>query len=141
MSEFNEQFKNTHVEPAFGNDGTIDDFYERLAESMESPRPNADSQELGIADSAVLAKVIEQLFDWLATSNINDPRCLKAMGMRVLAAAWVINPARYGNRSLHEIATKLGFGANNLSPLTAEFSRRFKVSNQFQAHDWRRKKP
>ena len=133
MSEFNEQYKSPHIEPAFGKDGTCDDFYERLSEVMD------DSRTTDHAGPAQMSQLIGQLFDWLTHVNLNDPRCIKSMGMRVLAAGWVLNPNRFGNRSLHNIALQLGFGPNNIAPLTAAFSRRFNVTNQFQSHNWRTK--
>ena len=132
MSEFNEQYKSPHIEPAFGNDGTCDDFYERLNE-IPDENPTADH-----VDRAQLGQLLSQIFNWLTEGNLSDPRCLKSMGMRVLAAGWVLDPNRFGNRSLHSLALQLGCSPNNIAPFTAAFSRRFKVSNQFQSHNWRR---
>lgn len=106
---------------------------------MTTPNTKTDSSLDG-ADCEKMLIAIRQLLNWMATVNLSDKRCLKAVGLRVLAAAWVMDPARFDNRSLHAIALQLGFGANNIAPHTADFSRRFGITNQFQSHNWRTKK-
>ena len=55
--------------------------------------------------------------------------------MRAIAALWVIEPSFFNGRpSLTEIARQLGFTAANISPITAEFSRRFRITNVNQSH-------
>jgi hypothetical protein len=130
MTEFNEQYKSPHVEPAFGNDGSTDDFYERLTESLGESLTGPHSEQLALA--------IHEIFNFICAGKLEDKRGLKRMGMRALAAAWVLDPGRFEGMSLHQMAHTLGFGANNLAPLTAEFARRFGVTNKFQSHNWRK---
>jgi hypothetical protein len=130
MSTFNEQYKSPHVEPAFGDDGADNDFFQRLAESMGEAITGPDAAQFTLA--------LHEIFSWICAGKLEDKRSLKRMGMRVLAAAWVLDPGRFENQSLHQMAHAIGFGANNLAPLTADFARRFNVANKFQSHNWRK---
>jgi hypothetical protein len=81
------------------------------------------------------ARLLSVLLDWLLAVNLADQRALKSIGVRAVAMAWVINPERFEGASLTTLAKRLGYGSGAaISPEAAEFSRRFGISNHFQAH-------
>jgi hypothetical protein len=110
---------------------------ETIQNSIET-EPHDEPVNLNDPEYEKLMAAVRIILEWMTPATIiKDKRCLKSMGMRAVAAAWVIDPSRFNNRSLHNIALELGFGANNIAPLTAEFSRQFGITNQFQCHNWR----
>jgi hypothetical protein len=67
--------------------------------------------------------------------NLKDARAVKAVGVRACAAAWVIDPEHFDGASLTKVARSLGYSSQAaISPEAADFSRRFGITNHFQAH-------
>ncbi len=135
-TDFNESFKSPQVAPAFGHDGAVDFDEESLLEALgESSELNIDPKS-----RADLARALHEILKWLIPNpdRLNNPDNLKAIGIKVIAMAWTLDPSRFGNDSLAKISKHMGFTAANISPLTADFSRRFGVTNEFQKHNWRK---
>lgn len=84
-----------------------------------------------------LVTAMRFLFDWMIRGDLRRTCALRVIGKRALAAAWVVDPARFNNDSLRSIAKQLGCTAANISPLTAQFSRLTGIVNEFKDHDWR----
>jgi hypothetical protein len=140
-----DEFKPSQLNPAFHGNPDFD--WETVFASLDgedhsnSNTMADDSTRCGAY--AMSARLLARLLDWLIDANLKDSRgevVLRSIGVRTVAMAWVINPQRFDNASLAVIAKSLGFkGANSISPLSAEFSRRFGIQNHFQDHDWRKK--
>jgi hypothetical protein len=114
--------------------GTVEFDMNGVLTDLGEPPDEAKEQQ----DSAKLGMALSKILDWLTNVDFNHKNALRAMGMRTVAMAWVIDPKRFDNASVRTLASKLGFTAANISPLTAEFSRQFTINNQFQNHDWRK---
>lgn len=77
----------------------------------------------------------------IRSNSFIEELALKSIGKRAIAMAWVLEPNRFrrpgevGDVSIRRLAAKLGFSAPAISPVTAEFSRLTKITNQFQKHD------
>jgi hypothetical protein len=137
-----DEFKPSQLNPAFHGNPDFD--WETVFASLDgedhsnSNTMADDSTRCGAY--AISAKLLSRLLDWLLAVNLQDHRALNSIGVRTVAMAWVIDPARFEGASLATVAKRLGFkGGNSLSPSAAEFSRRFGLTNKFQDHDWRRR--
>lgn len=82
------------------------------------------------------AALLSVLMEWIGECKASDARAVNYIGKRAIAALWVLNPERFGNLAAHKVAKSFGLSPCKFKWITAEFSRRFKVQNQFQAHDW-----
>jgi hypothetical protein len=84
---------------------------------------------------AVAASALKEVLRFCVAGRANDPRFIKGAGMRVIAAAWVLDPALFENSpSLSALCRDFGFSTANLSPITAAFSKRFNFHSRAQAH-------
>jgi hypothetical protein len=129
MSTFNEGFKSPHIAPEFGEDGTTDDFYERLAEQMgEAESHNVESESTDTVDC------VRRIFVWTLPKRLGK-RATTTIAYRVLAALWVINPALLDGKSISQIAREMGIAPSTLANFTGEFSRQFGILNRGQAHN------
>lgn len=84
-----------------------------------------------------VALALTFLLDWMFAVDLRRKTALKSVGMRALAAAWVVDPKRFNNDSIRSLAKQLGCTAPNISPLTAEFTRITGIRNEYQNHDWK----
>jgi hypothetical protein len=67
--------------------------------------------------------------------NKLSTRAFEAIGRRVVAMWWAVNPAYFdGSPSLSSLAKRTGMDDTGLSRLTAELTRAFGVHNRAQAH-------
>lgn len=124
------QALNQHAD-ALGN-GVVDFDYEAVERRLgESPK----AEITDTCDSKRLKFALSALLDWQFDVDLNHFDALRAIGRRAVAMAWVIDPKRFNDDSLRSVSKRLGFSAPNLAPLTAEFSRLYKISNKFQKHD------
>ena len=82
--------------------------------------------EPAFADSTApdAAELIRIIFDFLTDVDAHDGRGVKSMGLRVLAASWVVNPARWNNVPGKTLANLFGLHHDKFSRKAAEFSRR-----------------
>ena len=129
MSNIN-NYKAEYLDPTAPS-MTTDFPYDEVDRNLGAPI--MDEEDAARAD---LVKALGAVFDWIAARGMEPNR----IGRRAIIALWVINPARFGKPepSLHKIAEKLGCSCPHMSELAAEFSKQFKISNRFQAHDWRK---
>ena len=66
-----------------------------------------------------------------------DVRDLRAIGLRMIALAWVLSPANIpGSPSLAQLARRLRVHKNYLTSLTSEMSRLAQWRNRAQKHAW-----
>jgi|ERR1039458_4013923 hypothetical protein len=131
-----DEFKPSQLNPA--SNGNPDFDWESVFAHLDGDV--TDDAETKQAAAKMTARVMAELVAWALEVNLQDHRALKAIGVRLVAMAWVINPKQFGDSSLATISKSLGFkGANSISPSAAEFSRRFGLTNKFQDHDWRKK--
>ena len=131
-----------------GTQGFIEDFDSVKKHPLAPDNPEFDyaaidgQQEfdVGVAlpdvrDYQDMSRALLGILNFILRGNLNDPRYLKAVGLRVVAMAWVIAPERFDNSSLTTLAKRLGCTTNNISVHVADFSRRFGVRNKYQEHD------
>jgi hypothetical protein len=131
--EFNEAFVSDDVDPHNPNqvaDFEWDTLYERLGESVGA--------DLNGPDLPAMSTALAVILDWILRVDLRKKNCLKAIGLRTVAMAWVVDPSRFHDESVRTISKRLGFTAPVMSVLSADFSRRFKIQNRFQDHDWRK---
>lgn len=117
-------------------DFDFDAVCEALGEKPESARE---------VDHKLLARALHRILHWMLSAEKSKRKDkLRAIGKRTAALAWVLHPELFagegGKPSLANVCQEFGFTSANLSPLTAEASRVFKVSNLYKSHDWRSKK-
>jgi hypothetical protein len=99
----------------------------------EPPLQSADSTTIS-RDAFV--EFVRELFDWLTDKREPDERTLKSTGTRAYAAAWTINPERFGGVAGRHVALEIGLkNHQKFSAYCAEFSRNFGIRNCFQVHD------
>lgn len=78
----------------------------------------------------------EQL-DWVLEADTTDQRALKTIGLKAIAASWVLFPEKFDNVSGNTVAGMHGVNRKTFASRAAEFSRKFNVQNVFQKkHDW-----
>lgn len=139
LKNFVEEHNSDQVEPTAKGCAQFDwDELERAFK--ETPLGDDEKHRLALAMAFIL--------DWLLAVDLDRGHALKSIGKRVVAMAWVLDPQRFAKRngdelesiSLRSLAKQLGFSAPNISPTTAEFSRLTEIFNQFQDHDWKKKK-
>jgi len=100
-------------------------------DSVDEPKDSTDDAMRNASEA------IGEILRWTIKVDLDNPRALESIGMRAICAAWVINPNYFNGSSLAEISRQLGCHATRLSPLSAEFSRIFKIRNRGQSHNWR----
>ena len=136
---FNDSFKSKLVAPDGSHDGATDfdweTVYEELGEQVEEA-----TKDLTPIECTRLSLSLNRLLTWLVSDiKAMDGRGVKAVGIKTLAMAQVINPELFGEVSGLMICASLGLHKTKFSERSAEFSRRFSVTNQFKVHDWREK--
>ena len=136
LHDFNPNFKSKHIAPTAGNDGTSDF-------PMEAVIARLDGEELDTHDSQMskeeLAAMMREIFVWMTTAKACDQRAVKSVGLRAIAAAWVLNPGLFGDAPSHMVAKSFWVYPKGFNTRAADFSRKFGIKNQFQAHDWQNK--
>jgi hypothetical protein len=82
------------------------------------------------------------LFQRLMPPGKFERRCVAGVGLRMIALAWVLNPAYLpGSPSLTQLARRCGVTKNYMASLTGEMSRLAKWRNRAQQHAWNWAKP
>lgn len=141
MSKSNEliaDYKSTDQDPtAAGATGSYEfdwnELYRRLGEPTDEEEP-----ELEQRDFATMGRGLAKILDYILDVDLSKANAPHVIGRRLLALAWVIDPRRFQNASIRKLAKRLGASAPHLSNMAADSSRKFKISNRFQAHDWRK---
>lgn len=114
---------------------------------LDAPNPDFDWQQLcqhlgeeaepvADGDNAHRAEVVVRLLQLLLsrTERNVEPR---KIGMRVIALAWVLNPAYFvGSPSLTELAQRCGISPGTLANYTGQASRYLRWRNRAQRHAW-----
>lgn len=130
--DFNPNFVSNHVAPACGMTGAVD-FPWHEVDAEEASRQDNDMTQ------ADLNEALRMLLEWMVSVKAKDNRGLSPIATRTLACVWVIHPALLGNCAGHMVAKAYGISYQKFSENAAEFSRRFGIKNQFQAHDSKNK--
>lgn len=108
----------------------MEDVIRALDGAGDAPRPDTEM------DKEDLAEALRLMFVWMTKAKAQDQRAVKSIGIKVIAAAWVMNPNLFGNAPAHMVAKSFGVSPQILKTKTADFSRVFKIKNRFQVHDW-----
>ncbi len=99
--------------------------YERLCEDASDP--DQDKR---------LAEAVTRLLQMLVPFTQRQLR-LNSVGLRVVALAWVLNPAYFGGSpSLRELARRCGITQSALAHHTGRYSRLIGWRNRAQQHAW-----
>lgn len=113
--------------------GAVEFPYEELkGYDDEEPTTHPDHEMTADDLNAAFLKI----FVWLTKAKAHDQRAIKSLGIKVVAAAWVMNPELFGGAPAHMVARSFGVSPQIMKTYTAAFSREFKIQNRFQAHDW-----
>lgn len=95
-----------------------------------------DSVDVRSQATELAGRMLGLIFRWVVRVDPTAKESRRQIGDRALSAIWVCNPWIFEQReSLRQLAAMFGLSAAQLSPLTAEFSRLHKISNEFQKHD------
>jgi hypothetical protein len=86
-----------------------------------------------------LVHAFRRVFEFCLTIDLNKENSTELIGRRLLALAWVMNPAIIdGSPSLIELSNRLGLSPYPLAIITSEVSKQFGIRNRAQAHAWNR---
>jgi hypothetical protein len=121
-------------------------FLSESRDPLDAPHQNFDWELLyerldegkveGPARDQLIARLVQ-----LVISNDSERLIPKKIGLRIIALAWVLNPAYFpGSPSLRQLAKRCGVTAPTLARLTGEFSRMTGLRNRAQRHAWNWKK-
>ena len=127
--DFDEAYQAEHRDPLDASNSDFDwqELCQRLGE-------DADTQAAD--NEAHMAEMVVRLLHLLLrrTDRHVEPRTI---GMRVIALAWVLNPAYFaGSPSLTELAKRCGIAPGTLGSYTGEASRYLQWRNRAQRHAW-----
>ena len=132
ISDFDEGYPPKFVDPLADSFANFD--LDAVCRSVD-PLTGADD-----GDSRS-AEVVAALLRFLLTGAQGDTINPKAVGLRLLAIGWVLNPANFpGSPSLTELAARCGVSPAALAQHTGEASRVLNWRNRAQRHAWNYKK-
>ena len=127
--EFREDQLSTHVDPLHDSHQDFD--YDAVEQALGCKVDALDEETC-----SRLAAALVVLVRWLADVELKKD-CHRLIGLRAIAAAWVVRPDLFHGMSQTELAELIG--AKNkmeISRHAAEFSRMFSVRNRGQSHGW-----
>jgi len=125
--EFNEAMLSDDRDPV---DATSQEFdWQSLLERLGEPPENDISPQ-------PFAQAVIRLLE-LLLSKTERPMHPQSVGLRVIALAWVLNPAYFeGSPSLRDLAVRCGVKPATLARFTGEASRFIGWRNRAQRHAW-----
>lgn len=95
---------------------------------------DADAREDGNDKNPV--EVVTRLLEMFLPAP-GQPVIPSRIGLRVIALAWVLNPAYFeGDPSMSELAARCGVRLPTLAKRTGHFSRVIRWRNHWQRHSW-----
>ena len=124
------------------NDGYPTKFVDPLSDSFANFDFEAVYQALDPAtgaegDNSRAAEVVAAVLGLLLAGTHGDRINPKAVGLRLIGIAWVLNPASFpGVPSLTSLAARCGVSPAALAKHTAEASRLLNWRNRAQRHAW-----
>jgi len=130
--DFNEKIGGSNYYPGIesASEFPFDEVIRRLDGEPELLPPDTSMTR------AEVAAMLREVLGWIVCARCQDHRSVGVAGSRALAAAWVINPALFGEvEPSHKVAEKRGLHRDKFSKKAAEFSRRFKIQNPYQLDD------
>jgi hypothetical protein len=98
----------------------------------ELSRLLGEANELDENDRETLVRLINEIVTWAITAN-STPR-LDLVGIRVVALAWIVNPALFDGASATTLAKKAGINVDRIHQATGAASRRFGIRSHAQSH-------
>lgn len=126
--EFNEARIGKSRDPIDARDQEFEwqELLERLSEDALNPHQTDQT----------LAETVRHLLAILVPNRRKQIQT-RSIGMRVLALAWVLNPAYFEDTpSLRELAARAGVTPAKLARHAGEYSRRFGWRHRGQQHAW-----
>jgi hypothetical protein len=138
--EFHDNYKSAHVDPLEPTHADFDwaTVYAHL--DGEQPKEEADPPPVTHKE---MAQILAACFRWALDfdhrrNNQYNCRPTELIGRRLIALAWVTNPASFDGASLASICKRLKVRGPSMAKLTAAASRHFGIVNRGQAHGWNR---
>lgn len=131
---FHEDYHNQHTDPV--EDHSIADFdWDELLSRLGEPE-----SELSQRDYEGLVKALRSILKWLLGADLDRREPERMIGRRTIALVWALNPALFKhNPSLTKLANRLGIAKATLSVHASHASRKFQLTNEYHAHNWRTK--
>ncbi|MEI8288629.1 MAG: hypothetical protein WCH99_04100 [Verrucomicrobiota bacterium] len=122
-------YKPKHI--ARSGEGAVDFPFDEICRRLDGEDEDETDEAITSRDSTTdMGKALNKLFTWIKSVRAQDQRAVKAIGTRLLAAAWVISP----EAPSHMVAKSYGLDRDKFSKKAAEFSREFGISNKYQDH-------
>jgi hypothetical protein len=131
--EFHEDYHNPDADPCDAQHANFDWplLYEKLGESSLDIDAERDYKALGQAVASLLRYFIGDELGKQRKAGTAE----KAIGRKVIALAWVTNPALLAESpSLAQVARRISIHKSGLSRVTAAATRLFGVRNRAQSH-------
>ena len=123
-----------------------DGFMSGDRDPMDAPDQDFDLEQLYQAlgeestSNTERSEVVTRLLQLLIPADSKKLRP-KAIGLRIIALAWVLNPALFADSpSARTLARRCGVNAPALARHTGEISRKTGLRNRAQRHAWNWKK-
>lgn len=112
-------------------DFPFDEIYRHLdgEDGEDGEDSNRPDREMSKDD---LIAALRLIFVWMTRAKAQDQRAIKSIGIKAVAATWVMNPALFGNAPAHMVARSFGVSGMIFKTRAAEFSREFKFKNRMQ---------
>lgn len=88
--------------------------------SGDAPQP-PPAPVLSMSESASLLRVF---FEWISTPN---DKGITPIGVKAIAAGWVINHELFSDADVHNISSKSGINYRQFTKYAAEFRQRFSI--------------
>ena len=130
-ANFNEAYRADHLDPV---DGQVADF------DWPGVLERLDGSEGTVTNSPEQTETIMQLLTLLLADAQGTRINAKAIGMRLIALGWVLNPANYPNSpSLRALAERCAVSPAALAHHSGAISRETGIRNRSQRHaaNWR----
>jgi hypothetical protein len=124
--DFNPNFKSKHLESSAV--GAVDFPMEKMIRKLDG-EPEPDESEI-----SELAQTLREVLFWITATNPKNKWPIKSIGIKAIAAAWVISPEVFGGVSANILSQSFKTSSSKFSRRTSEFSRRFGIKNRFQSH-------
>lgn len=134
LHDFNPNFVSKKL--ANSGDGAVDFPFDEVCRRLDGEAEDESDESIARRDSTNdMGAALKKLFGWIKGVKAQDQRAVKAIGTRLLAAAWVISP----EAPSHMVAKSYGLHHDKFSKKAAEFSREFGIRNKYQYHDAKNK--
>jgi len=101
---------------------------------IDFPYHELDEQEPCDPAMERMAHALAEVFTWQVRPDESDLQTpiARTVGLRTIAAIWVVRPCALGNQSLNQLAQRLGCSAAILSRYAGEFRDLYRIKGRGQ---------